>query len=739
MDSSNVGQMATDMKTLESRRNLLKGSMMRIMQFAKDPSSNHTTDHIETRLNRLEDIWRELSQITENLYKFQHVENYVDPSEEFYEYEDLYMETKLLLKSLLPKPQETNKAVDQQQTDLIKQLMDRLNMMESSSSSPRNSSQKTVKKPEDDFPKVAIEPFSGAYKDWPLFEKLFTTALETKPHWQGREKMNYLKSLLRGAAANLIQCVPSSNDSYETAWKRLKEQFDRPLYVVHAHIEQFMNIPKMKYGIESDLRRVATDASAIIDALDAIKQNERDQWLIYILMSKLDAEICHRWLSQSPREEKQTLKTFFKFLNECARDMVDIRDYYKPQHHFKPHPINGGKPLPCVQNNTTSSPTPSVQSTRTDIKNVKRYHSNRGRRYNGNRSGQNARNANATVNNAQPSNANEGKDQSNVNQSGYRNPFRTNSQNTGNFNQNNNKASAFPNTTANVIPKPAQAGYVQSNTIPSNHTQSSVTNHQIAMLSNSNKNTGAIPKQHKTPSNQVSASAAKLNVGISQATSNQSKSTTPQVSAVSAKTNDGVGQTNVNQAKSAIPQATASDSTTNDGVAQTNVNQTKSVTTHSSASDAKKNDDFFKTALNQAKSIIDQSSASKAMGSPIASSKVNEQSALALPKSEDFSATKDKSNPDSTLEVEAASEENAKNHVPTSSTPLPPPPAGIPFDPILLEILKCMDAKGNVGEVVSNLASEPSNRDNTLELLKKMLAQIEEMKKPSSDYVVEPI
>ncbi|XP_073846236.1 uncharacterized protein [Musca autumnalis] len=496
-----------DMKTLLSRRDLLKGSIDRIMTFAKNPPDNPTAEQIETRLKRLEDIWLQFSEITTNLYKHQNNANYVDPSKEFHDCEDLYMDAKCLLNALIPKPttQESNPIIDQQ-SDLIKQLVERLNNLEttSASSSIKSapvSSSKTTKKQDDIFPNVVITPFTGEYKDWPSFEELYTSALKTKPNLANRQKMNYLKSLLRGTAYKIIQNMPSSDENYETAWKRLKDQFDRPLYIVHSYIEKFMNIPTMKRANEDDLRGIANVATDIIKALDSMNQSERDHWLIYILMSKLDSDICHNWLAQCQQEQKPNITDFLKFLDSSANDMADIKDYYKPsnsQYANKPHPVNGGKPLPFVHANKTSpaasvhstksefksrnqrynnrsyrgrrnngnrygqaenktdeinerrdqSPTASVHSTKSELKsgNQRYNRSYRGRRNNGNRYGQAENKTDTTGSNsvANANNINERKDQSQMSQGkgNHYNPFRANDQNSGNLNHGKTNASS---------------------------------------------------------------------------------------------------------------------------------------------------------------------------------------------------------------------------------------------------------------------------------------------------------
>lgn len=381
-----------NMKTLTSRRELLKGSMKRTMAFAKNPPENITADQITTRLSRLEEVWKEYSQCTEALCGFKGEKDFVNPEDEYYECEDMYLDIQCMLQALIPK-QTNNDAVVEKQSELINQLVERLKNLESSA----GNSQK-----EDDLPKIVIEPFSGSYKEWPTFEGLFKSALELKPDWTSSQKLLYLRKLLCGDAANLIkQYVTSkefqaiSNDeSFDIAWKRLKAQYDRPLYIVNSYIETFMNLPTMKNVNGRQLREISNKASEVINGLDAMGQNERDHWLIYILNSKLDKQTQQKWLAEQSRANpKPTITVFLNFLNQrsqtCTNNNVD-EDYYAIQSSPHKNPFSSSGAVPKNNSNQSQpsralvsqpSPVPNLQSSGYKRQTQHKGHKNGNQRY----------------------------------------------------------------------------------------------------------------------------------------------------------------------------------------------------------------------------------------------------------------------------------------------------------------------------------------------------------------------
>ncbi|XP_013113863.1 uncharacterized protein LOC106091766 [Stomoxys calcitrans] len=354
-----------EMQKAIQRRDLLKGSMKRILAFVQNPPANISSELIKTRLSRLEDVWKEFTENTEALYQFKNEKDYVDPEEDYYEYEDMYMNAKSLFNSLIPKQTDDQLIVDKQST-LITQLLERISKLESTGNS-------NVQQPreEDDFPQIVIKPFDGNYNEWPMFENLFNSALDTKPDWKDIQKFKYLKTLLRGNASNVVQNIPVNDEAFTAAWKSLKEHFDRPRLVANFHIQTFLNHPALKNFNSKEIRSICGVAGEVIRALDSIGETERDPWIIWILMTKLNSDIYTKWNEHTMKDPKPTVASFLNFLDQFCNELGSNDDHYyqkatgtkKEKHHQRSSSVQSiHRPAPVNSNGQATSDAPSTNN-----------------------------------------------------------------------------------------------------------------------------------------------------------------------------------------------------------------------------------------------------------------------------------------------------------------------------------------------------------------------------------------
>ncbi|XP_046869030.1 uncharacterized protein LOC124461557 [Drosophila willistoni] len=127
------------------------------------------------------------------------------------------------------------------------------------------------------------------------------------------QKFQYLKSLLCDEAASLINHLPLTGAAYETAWAGLMERYDRPRHVVNSLLDNFRRLPSTRVTDVSD------GASKVVRGLDALGQTNRDCWVIYFLLDKIDAESQCKWVSYSQRrlqKNKRLKEEYTKFMRE---------------------------------------------------------------------------------------------------------------------------------------------------------------------------------------------------------------------------------------------------------------------------------------------------------------------------------------------------------------------------------------------------------------------------------------
>ncbi|XP_055714973.1 uncharacterized protein LOC129809183 [Phlebotomus papatasi] len=103
----------------------------------------------------------------------------------------------------------------------------------------------------------------------------------------------------------------------------VQDTYDDKLKIVNSHIETFLKQPNITNPNGSNLKKIYTTSISTLQALDTLKSNERDPWLIYIILDKLDHESQVLWSREIgediPKWDQFTdfLKKRYKSLQVC--------------------------------------------------------------------------------------------------------------------------------------------------------------------------------------------------------------------------------------------------------------------------------------------------------------------------------------------------------------------------------------------------------------------------------------
>ena len=79
------------MAELIKQRGWIKGSITRALNYAVDPPQNYSVEDIKVRINRLEKLWSEFVSATYALSNFSDDPDYVNPNDDYVEYEEKYL------------------------------------------------------------------------------------------------------------------------------------------------------------------------------------------------------------------------------------------------------------------------------------------------------------------------------------------------------------------------------------------------------------------------------------------------------------------------------------------------------------------------------------------------------------------------------------------------------------------------------------------------------------------------
>ena len=94
------------------------------------------------------------------------------------------------------------------------------------------------------LPRLDLPTFSGNALEWQPFWDCFDAAVHSNTTISGIQKLNYLRSLLRGEAAQVVAGFSLTNDHYEPSLALLKERYGDQGKFVAAHMQAFIDFPK---------------------------------------------------------------------------------------------------------------------------------------------------------------------------------------------------------------------------------------------------------------------------------------------------------------------------------------------------------------------------------------------------------------------------------------------------------------------------------------------------------------
>ncbi|XP_046753182.1 uncharacterized protein LOC124416294 [Diprion similis] len=177
-----------------------------------------------------------------------------------------------------------------------------------------------------ELPAIDLPRFSGKFEDWIEFKYKFQSLVLSRGELSDALKMQYLLSCLPNEAASLVRYLPVSADQYEHAWKILSVNYQKNQVIVKKHLDELFSIKPMQSKAASEMSRIITTTTKILNELEALGRPTKywDDILIHLTIARLDSQSQKIWEtlvdnSAKPIEQPSTYADLKKFL--------DIRQY----------------------------------------------------------------------------------------------------------------------------------------------------------------------------------------------------------------------------------------------------------------------------------------------------------------------------------------------------------------------------------------------------------------------------
>ncbi|XP_055714212.1 uncharacterized protein LOC129808458 [Phlebotomus papatasi] len=216
------------------------------------------------------------------------------------------------------------------QTDLLKDIVE---LQRASNTGAKTSVTK--------LPQLQLPTFGGEYSKWQTFHDDFKSTIHENPNLSKGQKMQYLKSSLKGAAAETAEEYKISDDNYEILWESLQKQYGKKVHIVNECIQKFLAQAKMKDGSLTGLKELTHTSKRLLKELSNLGSEYLtiDSWIIYLMKQLLDQETKKAWEESRDSHTLANLEEWFEFLETRIDAMERWSDKSSSTNSSNPKPI----------------------------------------------------------------------------------------------------------------------------------------------------------------------------------------------------------------------------------------------------------------------------------------------------------------------------------------------------------------------------------------------------------------
>jgi len=106
------------------------------------------------------------------------------------------------------------------------------------------------------LPRIDLPSFSRIYEEWYPFHDTFQSLIHRDNLITEIQKFHYLKSSLKGEAAEVIKSLEISSSNYKEAWQILKRRYDNKRLIIRKHIKVLFELQSVTKENYMDLRHL---------------------------------------------------------------------------------------------------------------------------------------------------------------------------------------------------------------------------------------------------------------------------------------------------------------------------------------------------------------------------------------------------------------------------------------------------------------------------------------------------
>lgn len=299
-------KLAEKIRILTQTRKLTIAALNRFTGYVHSFSNTDKIYELQARTEKIHLLWNEFAGIQGDLEIFD-IQN--DHSGYRVDFEDEFFGS----------TGEAKRIIDKHFSDLAKQSR--------SQSSPAVV-QQTNSANNTNLPKVKLPEFYGSYENWLQFSDTYKSLVHNSNNITKIEKFFYLKSCLKGDAANVLSSLEVCEANYDVAWDILCNRYQNKRAIIQTHMKAFFELNLIQKDSHVSMRNLIDSSTQHLRALESlgVPVQSWDVFVIYHLSSRLDPVTRKEWetFSLTLPTDTPSVSEFTSFLNKHCQVLENI-------------------------------------------------------------------------------------------------------------------------------------------------------------------------------------------------------------------------------------------------------------------------------------------------------------------------------------------------------------------------------------------------------------------------------
>ena len=211
------------------------------------------------------------------------------------------------------------------------------------------------------LPRIELPKFSGEYKEWRNFQRLFNSLVHENKSLNSVQKFSYLQTNVVGKAKELIDHLELEETNYTEAMKLLTERYDHKRMLVFLERYEMFNQPVIQKETTQSLQKLLDTTTECLLQLKRLGEpiEHWDSILIYTLQEKIPKSIKEKWhMELGKRTDVPKYTEFKEFLYNRFRssEMMDLTSIDKSNRTFHIQSLKPKEPYraKCILCKTTN-------------------------------------------------------------------------------------------------------------------------------------------------------------------------------------------------------------------------------------------------------------------------------------------------------------------------------------------------------------------------------------------------